>query len=296
MLIKEKNKILICKLIRTKFSKTTILVIMKFLKLNDIVRLGMTCDYLNNVYRYLWFEGDYFRNLDTKLFSEKEIQIICKKSKQIQSKVLNNLLSGKKLKHFLKNNHIKLMGKKNTRNCENLQSFHINPVKSNGQIHILFDHDLKKILKSNGNDKSLQSLSLIKCPFVRKLTFEYIPNLKNLHMIQIVANPNLLDCHIQGISKKCIFLTNINFSNCSKLTERSLFDILGNCTFLKELNLSFNPAVFKDINSFNIFEKPLCLKIIVFNNINIEQHKVWKIISKCKNLKKAFFKSKIIRK
>lgn len=269
---------------------------MKFLKLNEIVRLGMACDYLNNVYRYLWFEGDYFRNLDTNLFSEKEIKIICKKSKQIQSKVLNNLLSGKKLKYFLKNNHIKLIGKKNTRNCENLQSFHINPVKSNGQIHILFDHDLKKILTSNGNDKSLQSLSLIKCPFVRKLTFEYIPFLKNLHMIHIVSNSNLLDCHIQEISKKCIFLTNINFSNCSKLTERSLFSILNNCRFLEEINFSSNSAVFEELNFFHIFEKPLCLKNIIFDNINIRQEKVLKIISKCKNLKKAFFKSKLKRK
>lgn len=46
---------------------------MSFLKLKENYYLGRTCKQFNFVYKYLWFEGNYFQNLNSKNFSPKEI-------------------------------------------------------------------------------------------------------------------------------------------------------------------------------------------------------------------------------
>lgn len=103
----------------------------------------------------MWFEGSYFQKLDTKIFDPLEIQTICKKSKQIQTRVLNDLLKGKNMKTFLKKNQIVITTDKIFDNSENLTSFHILPSKNKGTIPFVFDSDLINFLREAQNVNSL---------------------------------------------------------------------------------------------------------------------------------------------
>ena len=47
-----------------------------YLGLKENIKLGMTCFQLNQNYKFIWFYGDYFKNLDSQNFTPKEIDFI----------------------------------------------------------------------------------------------------------------------------------------------------------------------------------------------------------------------------
>lgn len=46
---------------------------MKFLKLRENCTLSMSCEYFSNCYKLLWLQNDYFSDIDTEVFDNKEI-------------------------------------------------------------------------------------------------------------------------------------------------------------------------------------------------------------------------------
>ena len=267
---------------------------MSYLKLSENVKFGRTCFHLHNSYRYLWFSGDYFRNISTEDYSEAELFIICQKYKANHCTILREMIKGKSIKTFLNRNRVSFKINEIRKNGGYYYNeFYIGPGKNVNLQPFFTDDTFEQLVESSY--KSLQILVVKSCFLLTQKAFSNIPRIVNLLKLSVTCSRALSDNHIVDTVNSCRFLSELNISKSEQLTEKSLLHILMNCFFLESLDISGNKAMFADFTGFGFFKKPVVLKQLNLSHTNIPIENVVEIMRAAKNLREVVLEGFLIR-
>lgn len=257
---------------------------MTYLKLEETSKFGRTCFHINNCYRFLWFSGEYFTNICTENYSEKELAIICQKYKLNYCGILKEMMRGKSVNSFLNRNKVSFKITEHMKKSGGYyyEKFDIGPGKTPNLQPFFTDETFEQLVETSY--RSLQILSIRNCFLLTHRAFSYIPRITNLIALQITASRNLNDNHVIDIIDSCRILGDLNLAKCSQLTEKSLIHILTNSFCLERLDISYNRGMFQDFTGFNLFKKRMMLRYINLSHTDLKREDILSIVASVPNL------------
>jgi hypothetical protein len=257
---------------------------MLFLKLEENSRFGRTCFHVHNIYRFLWFSGEYFSNISTHNYSEKEMSVICQKYRLNYCGILKEMVRGKSINSFLNRNTVSFKITENMKKSGGYyyEKFDIGPGKNANLQPFFTDETFEQLVETSY--RSLQILSIRNCFLLTQRAFNYIPRISNLISLHVSSSRSLNDNHVVDIINSCRILFDVNFSKCSALTEKSLIHILVNAFCLERLDISYNRTMFQDFTGFKLFKNRVMLRYLNLSHTDLSKQDLLTLISAAPNL------------
>lgn len=259
--------------------------VMHFLTLTENAKLSKVCNFFYQCFRGLWFNTDFFNEMDLSKLSCPEIRKIQQKSKLPHNQiVLGSLFRGKNLDIFLKRNRVAFASAPAKSSKKGLISkFELSPLKPSGRLAtqntMVVDKDLTKILETSY--RTLTYCNLVSCLYISASTFTWIAKARSLQWLTISHNPNLNDTSAIEIMTNCEGLIHLDFSNCKQLTEKTTDAIVENLRKLESLNLSCNSQMISNFrNTLNLKSMTSLIELDI-SGCDLTDSK---LISLCRNL------------